>query len=187
MTQTKCFYGAVLLLLVLFVWIDRVEVRVSKKRPHHNTRHGSFKRHDEKNGSSSSKEVEPDFDYGASVGSLPSSKSSSEYSFGKQQQQSSRLSNVTAVYGHTAMLTCAVRNLGSYNILWLRLRDGDVLAFDDMLITQDTRFRLVKKTPSESNLFIQGVRTTDAGEYACQINTQPVKSKFINLVVFSKC
>ena len=150
-----------LFLLIIFGSFNNVELKVKKKH----SKHTGYKRHDE-NGSlafKSPKENEPDF------GSIII-----DYS------------NVTTVLGHSAVLACAVRNLGSYNILWLRVKDGDVLAFDDMLITQDTRFRLVKKSHSESNLIIQGVRSKDAGEYACQINTHQVKSKFVNLIVFGK-
>lgn len=94
--------------------------------------------------------------------------------------------NITATIGHNVVLPCAVRNLGVHNILWLRVRDGDVLAFDDMLITQDARFKLIRKGANESNLMIEGVRVSDSGEYACQINTYTVKSKLINLIILSK-
>jgi len=150
-----------LCLLIIFGSFHDVELKVKKKH----SKHAGYKRHDE-NGSfayTSPRETEPDF------GSVIIG-----------------YSNVTSVLGHMAVLTCAVRNLGSYNILWLRVKDGDVLAFDDMLITQDNRFRLVKKSQSESNLIIESVRSKDAGEYACQINTHQVKSKFVNLIVFGK-
>lgn len=94
--------------------------------------------------------------------------------------------NVTAILGQSAFLPCAVRNIGTYSLLWLRVSDGDVLAVDNMLITQDSRFSLVKKFSNESNLLIQGVKLTDAGEYVCQINTETVKSKIVNLIIFSK-
>jgi hypothetical protein len=93
--------------------------------------------------------------------------------------------NITAVVGQEAILPCSVRNLGSHHILWLRVRDGDVLAFDEMMITQESRFRVEKKTPTQSNLVISNIQPRDAGEYACQINTNSVKSKFINLVILS--
>jgi hypothetical protein len=93
--------------------------------------------------------------------------------------------NITAVVGQEAVLPCSVRNLGSHHILWLRVRDGDVLAFDEMMITQEPRFRVEKKTPTQSNLVISNIQPRDAGEYACQINTNSVKSKFINLIILS--
>lgn len=93
--------------------------------------------------------------------------------------------NITAVVGQEAVLPCSVRNLGSHHILWLRVRDGDVLAFDEMMITQEPRFRVEKKTPTQSNLVISNTQPRDAGEYACQINTNSVKSKFINLIILS--
>jgi len=93
--------------------------------------------------------------------------------------------NLTAKIGQNALLPCSVRNIGSYKILWLRVTDGDVLAYDNMLITQDSRFQLIQNAASESNLFIKGVRLGDAGEYACQLNTKASKTKFLNLVVQS--
>ena len=159
----KCVH--IIVLLIIVEAFTYVELKVKKK--HHglfNKKHAGYKRHDENASLSlSPKDNEPDF---------------GSFIIG--------YSNVTSILGHSALLTCAVRNLGSYNILWLRVKDGDVLAFDDMLITQDSRFRLVKKSNSESNLIIQAVRSKDAGEYACQINTHQVKSKFVNLIVFGK-
>jgi len=94
--------------------------------------------------------------------------------------------DVTVIVGHNILLPCAVRNIGSYKILWLRVKDGDVLAYDNLLITQDPRFSLIQNSASESNLFIKNVRGNDAGEYACQLNTETLKAKFVNLIVLSK-
>ena len=94
--------------------------------------------------------------------------------------------NVSVMLGQNVVLPCAVRNIGSFKILWLRVRDGDVLAFDDMVISQDPRFSLSRKSVNESNLKIQSVKSSDSGEYACQINTQSLKAKLINLIIMSK-
>lgn len=141
---------------------------------------------------------EPDFDY--TIGKYQkdrfnydvksqydlSSSASLPFSSGPiSRPPNSLLTNVTVVLGQNALLSCAVKNLGSHNILWLRVRDGDVLAYDDMLISQDPRIRLLKKTNNESSLFIQNVKLSDSGEYACQINTHSVKSKFINLIILT--
>jgi hypothetical protein len=143
---------------------------------------------------------EPDFDYALGkyqkdpfsydLGNPKSHYDTSSSSVGvpsvfPQRPPNSILTNLTVILGQNALLSCTVRNLGSHNILWLRVKDGDVLAYDDMLITQDPRIRLIKKNQNESSLFIQGVKLNDAGEYACQINTQSVKSKFINLIILS--
>jgi len=55
-----------------------------------------------------------------------------------------------------------------------------------LLITQDPRFSLIQNSASESNLFIKNVRGNDAGEYACQLNTETLKAKFVSLIVLSK-
>jgi hypothetical protein len=94
--------------------------------------------------------------------------------------------NVTTILGHNALLPCSVRNIDSFKILWLRVKDGDVLAYDNLLISQDPRFSLIQSTPKESNLFIKSVKESDSGEYACQLNTNSLKVKFVNLVILSK-
>ena len=94
--------------------------------------------------------------------------------------------NMSVMLGQNVVLPCAVRKIGSFKILWLRVKDGDVLAYDDMIITQDSRFSLNRKNLNESNLRIQSVKSTDSGEYACQINTQSLKAKLVNLIIMSK-
>lgn len=94
--------------------------------------------------------------------------------------------NISVMLGQNVVLPCAVRNIGSFKILWLRVKDGDVLAYDDMIITQDSRFSLNRKNLNESNLRIQSVKSTDSGEYACQINTQSLKAKLVNLIIMSR-
>lgn len=94
-------------------------------------------------------------------------------------------SNVTVKLGQNTLLTCSVRNIGSFKILWLRVKDGDVLAYDNLLITQDPRFQLIQNSVGESNLFIENAKESDAGEYVCQLNTETLKAKFSNLIVLS--
>lgn len=118
---------------------------------------------------------EPEFMIPDTPGSVPARRSNDALS--------NVSNNITSKLGHNALLPCSVRNIGSYKILWLRVRDGDVLAYDNMLITQDPRFSLIQNSASESNLFIKGVRIDDSGEYACQLNTKKSKTKFVNLVV----
>jgi hypothetical protein len=97
-----------------------------------------------------------------------------------------KITNMTAILGQNALLSCRVRNIGSYQILWLRVRDGDVLALDNMIVTQDSRFSIIRNSVNESNLFIQGIRLSDSGEYACQLNTHMPKFKLINLAILCK-
>lgn len=138
---------------------------------------------------------EPEFD---SYNMLPqiSSSSSSSVSGGVYDEPivsfmeavSSRISNslnMSVMLGQNVVLPCAVKNIGSFKILWLRVRDGDVLAYDDMIISQDPRFSLSRKSVNESNLKIQSVKASDSGEYACQINTQSLKAKLINLIIMT--
>lgn len=129
----------------------------------------------------SSNSDDPDFDFHTTTSVINHANNLSNLNTNRNTQQS----QVTAILGQSVVLPCAVRNLGVYNILWLRLKDGDVLAYDNMTITQDQRFSFAKKTVNESNILIERVKLSDSGEYACQINTQNVKSRIINLVVLS--
>lgn len=100
-------------------------------------------------------------------------------------QRTPNVEYINAILGQDVVLPCKVKNLGSHNILWLRLKDGDVIAYDNMTVTQDHRFMLEKRFESESNLIIREVKLSDSGDYACQINTPNLKSKIINLMILS--
>jgi hypothetical protein len=102
----------------------------------------------------------------------------------QQNKNQKVIVNITTIIGQAATLPCQVKNLGIYQMLWLRIKDGDVIAFDNMLITQDSRFS-IDKTTNESKLILKDVRLSDAGEYACQINTVPFKIKLFQLIILS--
>ncbi|XP_014256573.2 MAM domain-containing glycosylphosphatidylinositol anchor protein 2-like isoform X2 [Cimex lectularius] len=71
--------------------------------------------------------------------------------------------NYRVVIGDTLVLPCEVENLGTYVLLWRR--GASVLTADKMMVTRDTRFRLV----DGFNLEISDVMPQDAGDYVCQI------------------
>uniref|UniRef100_A0A0A9XXI1 Lachesin n=1 Tax=Lygus hesperus TaxID=30085 RepID=A0A0A9XXI1_LYGHE len=71
--------------------------------------------------------------------------------------------NYRVVIGDTLVLPCEVENLGSYVLLWRR--GASVLTADKIMVTRDTRFRLV----DGFNLEISNVAPQDAGDYVCQI------------------
>ncbi|XP_070494163.1 limbic system-associated membrane protein-like [Chironomus tepperi] len=68
-----------------------------------------------------------------------------------------------AVIGDTIILPCKVKDLGSYILLWRR--GTSVLTAANLMVTRDTRFKLV----DGYNLQIANVRIQDAGDYVCQI------------------
>ena len=54
--------------------------------------------------------------------------------------------------------------------------------------TADMRFRSIYNAASDEWILqIQYVQKRDAGRYECQINTQPVRSYFVQLSVVGKC
>ncbi|XP_021925523.1 lachesin-like isoform X1 [Zootermopsis nevadensis] len=69
-----------------------------------------------------------------------------------------------AVIGDTLVLPCEVDDLGSYVLLWRR--GSSVLTAATLMVTRDSRFRLV----DGYNLEINNVMPQDAGDYVCQIS-----------------
>ncbi|XP_063236201.1 protein amalgam-like [Bacillus rossius redtenbacheri] len=76
----------------------------------------------------------------------------------------SRGQTFRAVIGDTLVLPCEVEDLGSYVLLWRR--GSAVLTAANLMVTRDSRFRLV----DGYNLQISNVMPQDAGDYVCQIS-----------------
>ncbi|XP_060607228.1 opioid-binding protein/cell adhesion molecule homolog [Ruditapes philippinarum] len=92
------------------------------------------------------------------------------------------VTNITVVEGNTAMLPCAVKNLGDHKVIWTspsRL----LLTHMDRRIIDDTRYSVERPFSSDWNLRIQNVRSSDRGNYICQVNTNPVISTIVILDV----
>uniref|UniRef100_A0A6P7GPT6 Papilin-like isoform X1 n=1 Tax=Diabrotica virgifera virgifera TaxID=50390 RepID=A0A6P7GPT6_DIAVI len=97
-------------------------------------------------------------------------------------------SNVTALVGKSAYLSCRVRNLGNKTVSWIRHRDIHILTVASYTYTSDQRFQANHHPETDDwTLQIKWAQKRDAGTYECQISTQPVKSYFVNLdvVVFT--
>lgn len=94
--------------------------------------------------------------------------------------------NVVALVGRTAYLTCRVFDRGNKTVSWIRHHDLHILTVGGYTYTADMRFRSIYNTPSGQDewiLQIQYVQKRDAGRYECQLNTQPVRSFFVQLSV----
>jgi hypothetical protein len=61
-----------------------------------------------------------------------------------------------------------------------------VLTARDQRIISDARISVERPFKDDWNLFIREVELTDAGKYMCQINTDPVKIKFVKLYVHGR-
>ncbi|KAL8617229.1 hypothetical protein ACOMHN_066240 [Nucella lapillus] len=91
---------------------------------------------------------------------------------------------VVEVKGNTAVIACRIRNKGSHKVLWSFERV--LLTFDERRITDDTRITVERPYQTEWNLHIRNVRPEDAGTYLCQLNTNPMMSYDIKLLVLNE-
>ncbi|KAG5319003.1 PXDN protein, partial [Pseudoatta argentina] len=99
-------------------------------------------------------------------------------------------SNVTALIGKTAYLTCRVRNLGNKTVSWVRHRDIHILTAGAYTYTSDQRFQALHRQNtghgnewSDWTLCIKWAQERDQGIYECQISTIPIKSYQFHLNV----
>ncbi|XP_072403367.1 uncharacterized protein [Diabrotica undecimpunctata] len=93
-------------------------------------------------------------------------------------------SNVTALVGKSAYLSCRVRNLGNKTVSWIRHRYIHILTVGIYTYTSDQRFQANRHPETDDwTLQIKWAQKRDAGTYECQISTQPLKSYFVNLNV----
>ncbi|CAK9806572.1 Zwei Ig domain protein zig-8 [Anthophora retusa] len=98
--------------------------------------------------------------------------------------------NVTALVGEPAYLTCRVRNLGDKTVSWVRHRDIHILTAGAYIYTSDQRFQALRRVNtgqnsewSEWTVCIKWTQKRDQGLYECQISTIPVKSHQFRLNV----
>ncbi|BFY98117.1 hypothetical protein BsWGS_01157 [Bradybaena similaris] len=90
--------------------------------------------------------------------------------------------NVTAQEKTTAELPCSVSSLGTYQVVWTD-QFSTLLTYEDRRIIDDERLSIERPFTRDWNLHIRDVRYSDQGIYNCQINTNPVKVKTVNLIV----
>ncbi|XP_076657107.1 limbic system-associated membrane protein [Halictus rubicundus] len=86
--------------------------------------------------------------------------------------------NVLAQTGGNAMLPC--RFTGPGIVTWSRRRDRQLLTVGRGTHSIDTRFMVVLNDP-DWNLMIKNVKKEDAGLYECQIQTNPIQKRLIQL------
>lgn len=92
--------------------------------------------------------------------------------------------NITTQLGTHAYLPCKVKQLGNKSVSWIRKRDAHILTVDRYTFIADDRFQafLVEATDTWT-LQIKYVQARDAGQYECQVSTEPKMSHFITLNV----
>ncbi|XP_031336006.1 hemicentin-1-like isoform X2 [Photinus pyralis] len=92
--------------------------------------------------------------------------------------------NITTQLGTHAYLPCRVKQLGNKSVSWIRRRDAHILTVDRYTFIADERFQafLVEATDTWT-LQVKYVQARDAGQYECQVSTEPKMSHFIVLNV----
>ncbi len=93
------------------------------------------------------------------------------------------IENVTVIIGNTVNLPCFIINLGDHKVAWIKVANMDILSIGDYKVTNDERVKLPHGYASDWSLTIQSVNEDDAGDYICQINTEPQMVIKINLQV----
>jgi len=92
--------------------------------------------------------------------------------------------NVSVSVGRTATLKCKTVNLIKKSVSWLRHKDVNLLSVGTYVYTKDSRMMVSEDlSRGEWELRITDIHHSDAGNYECQINTNPLLSHTITLSV----
>jgi len=95
--------------------------------------------------------------------------------------------NVTSFVSQTTHLHCTVNKLGDKTVSWIRKSDLHVLTSGVQTFTGDLRFSAHQSRTSGGadswTLQIKSTQIRDAGEYQCQVNTEPKISFSVFLAV----
>ncbi|XP_076444274.1 opioid-binding protein/cell adhesion molecule homolog [Babylonia areolata] len=95
---------------------------------------------------------------------------------------------ITVTQGSTAVLPCSVdpsyteQNKDQYKVVWVS-PERTAISIEDRRMINDMRISVERPFLRDWNLHIRNVSITDTGEFMCQLNTDPVKSKSVHLLV----
>jgi len=70
--------------------------------------------------------------------------------------------------------TCSVKNLGRYKVGWVKADTKAIQAIGNQIITHNARVSVSGDFKSTFNLHIKQVTVEDAGNFMCQVNTDPM-------------
>ncbi|XP_063929274.1 lachesin-like isoform X2 [Zophobas morio] len=104
---------------------------------------------------------------------------------GFQPEFSEAIINRTVIKGREATFQCLVNHLGGYRVGWVKTDTKAIQAIHDHVITHNPRIGVSHTDHNTWNLHIKNVQEEDAGEYMCQINTDPMKSQlgYLDIVI----
>ncbi|CAF1115667.1 unnamed protein product [Adineta ricciae] len=103
--------------------------------------------------------------------------------------------NYTVSVSGKCVLTCYVSEIRSFKVLWQKIDRTNLggnqtnneqltlIAFDGVVYSNKDHYRVESDYVGSYNLIIDRVNEDDQGEYQCQINTEPRKTKRIFLTV----
>ncbi|KAH1004993.1 hypothetical protein HUJ04_006074 [Dendroctonus ponderosae] len=94
--------------------------------------------------------------------------------------------NIEAIEGQTVVIPCTVRNLDRGKVVsWIRTKDILILTSGPHTFASDFRFEVIhsEKNVEFWGLRIRGVKEDDAGQYECQVNSEPKMSLAYQLTV----
>ncbi|XP_069989525.1 uncharacterized protein [Penaeus vannamei] len=82
--------------------------------------------------------------------------------------------NKTVVVGRDVILPCSVDNLKGFKVAWVFVETQTILTIHHTIITKNPRFSLARNDHKHWYLKISDVRSSDRGQYMCQVNSDPM-------------
>nr|XP_018901766.1 PREDICTED: hemicentin-2-like [Bemisia tabaci] len=93
-------------------------------------------------------------------------------------------SNITTQLGTHAYLPCRIKQVGNRSVSWVRKRDSHILTVDRYTFVGDDRYQAFQADGTDAwTLQIKFVQPRDAGQYECQVSTEPKLSHMVTLNV----
>jgi len=85
--------------------------------------------------------------------------------------------------GEAAFFNCHVFNLANQTVSWMRKYDGYPLFIGHVKYISDQRFELVSRRRGQNTLKLKFTNASDAGNFECQVSTNPKISQVFKLTV----
>lgn len=91
--------------------------------------------------------------------------------------------DITVQQGEAAFFNCHVFNLANQTVSWMRKYDGYPLFIGHVKYISDQRFELVSRRRGQNTLKLKFSNASDAGNFECQVSTNPKISQVFKLTV----
>lgn len=90
---------------------------------------------------------------------------------------------ITVQQGEPAFFDCHVFNLANQTVSWMRTLDGYPLFIGNEKYINDQRFELLSRRRGQNTLKLKFTNASDAGNFECQVSTNPKISQVFKLNV----